>query len=59
MSNTLLKGNFQTKKQVHSKETPPETLEDQFEKEAMKKLGGSICFVSKKKVLWPEDEDQD
>ena len=59
MSKALLKGNFQTKKQVHSKNAGPETLEEQFEKEAMKKLGGSICFVSKKKVLWPEDLDQD
>ena len=29
-----------------------ETLEDRFEREAMQKLGGSIAFVSKKKVNW-------
>ena len=34
-----------------------ESLEERFEREALKNLGGSIAFVSKKKVLWG-DEDQ-
>lgn len=47
----VLKGNFQTKKKVDVKESEQE-LEDRFESEALKNLGGSIAFVSKKKVKW-------
>jgi hypothetical protein len=47
----VLRGNFQTKKKVDVKE-PEQNLEDRFESEALKHLGGSIAFVSKKKVKW-------
>ena len=55
----LLKGNFKPKKKVkaeldESNET--EALENQFEKEALKRLGGSIAFVAKRKVIWSERE---
>lgn len=50
---SILKGNFETKKQVKVEESAePETNEARFEREAMKRLGGSIAFVSKKKVMW-------
>ena len=54
----ILKGNFEVKKQVkdEGKEAEINELEDQFEKEALKHLGGSIAFVSKRKVLWEEKE---
>ena len=57
----LLKGNFKPKKKVkeeldESNET--EALENQFEKEALKRLGGSIAFVAKKKVLWSKRENK-
>lgn len=49
----LLRGNFETKKKVSlSETTKKETLEERFEREALKRLGGSICFVSKQKVMW-------
>ena len=48
----LLKGNFKTKKTVEASETKPESLEERFEKAAMKRLGGSIAYVAKKKVMW-------
>jgi len=49
----LLKGNFETKRKVSSADvTKKETLEERFEREALKRLGGSICFVSKQKVMW-------
>ena len=50
----LLKGNFQTKGKVVD-ETREQTLEDQFEREALKRLGGSIAFVAKRKVLWADE----
>ena len=53
----FLKGNFKTKKPVASHSVEGEgNLEERFEKEALKKLGGSIAFVSKKKVLWDEND---
>lgn len=48
----ILKGNFNTKNKVVAPEAQPETLEDRFERTALKRLGGSIAFVSKKKVMW-------
>lgn len=47
----LLKGNFTPSKPVHD-EVPQLSLEDQFELAALKRLGGSITFVARKKVMW-------
>jgi hypothetical protein len=55
---SVLKGNFKTAKTVAAK-TKSEDQEDVFEREAKKRLGGSIAFVSKKKVLWDADEQDD
>lgn len=53
----VLKGNFKTKKEVKVEDTTTdESLEDRFEREALKHLGGSIAFVAKKKVVWDMDE---
>ena len=54
----ILKGNFPTKKVVVAEEKAPDSLEERFEREALKKLGGSIAFVAKKKVAWTIDDDQ-
>ena len=50
----FIKGNFKVKGKVDSKENESNSLEEVFEKEALKKLGGSITYVSKKKVVWDE-----
>ena len=47
----LLKGNFQPKKRVTASQEP-EDLSSQFEREALRRLGGSIAFVSKKKFIY-------
>jgi hypothetical protein len=51
---SVLKGNFETKKDVKVADAAaePESVEARFEREALKRLGGSIAFVSKKKVMW-------
>lgn len=50
---SVLKGNFNTQKKVEAnKPTEEVDLETRFEREALKRLGGSIAFVSKKKVAW-------
>lgn len=51
---SVLKGNFQPAKDVKVETAPAadEDLEVRFEREALKRLGGSIAFVSKKKVAW-------
>lgn len=48
--NDVLKGNFEPRNKVKIEEK--EDLESRFEKEAIKKLGGSVAFVSKKKIKW-------
>jgi len=49
----LLKGNYKLKKTVaRSKLSTEEELEVMLEKKAHKKLGGSMVYVSKKKVNW-------
>lgn len=49
----FLKGNFEPKNAVvDADEQKEESLEQRFEKEAKKRLGGSIAYVAKKKVLW-------
>jgi len=54
---SVLKGNFQAAKAVDAKtRAEPDDLESRFEREAMKKLGGSIAYVAKKKVKWAEDD---
>ena len=50
--NDVLKGNFKPKNQIVLDEIIPETIEERFERTALKRLGGSIAFVSKKKVMW-------
>ena len=52
----LMKGNFTPKKKVAAKGEEKESLEARFEKEAMKRIGGSIAFVSKQKVKWDYQE---
>ena len=54
----ILKGNFKVKNKVKDEKEEDKTndLEVQFEKEALKHLGGSIAFVSKRKVLWDQKE---
>lgn len=48
----VLRGNFKTKNPIKTESEGEKSLEDKFEKEALKRLGGSIAFVSKRKVMW-------
>jgi hypothetical protein len=54
----FLKGNFETEKKVTAETKKKETLEERFEREAMKHIGGSMVYVSKKKVVWDADSDK-
>jgi len=47
----VLKGNFTPRRRVVVEEGK-EDLTSQFEREALKRLGGSIAFVAKKKFLY-------
>lgn len=54
----ILKGNFKPKKKVTlDADQVAEAVEERFEREALKNLGGSICYVAKKKVNWDIKED--
>ncbi len=54
----VLKGNFTPRRRVVVDEEG-ENLTTQFEREALKRLGGSIAFVSKKNFIYGVDEDDD
>ena len=50
---SFLKGNYKVKTKIKKKKlTNDERLEEIFEKNAKKRIGGSMVFVSKKKVNW-------
>lgn len=56
---SVLKGNFTPAKTVEAKNTAEaDDLDSRFEREAMKKLGGSIAYVAKKKVKWADEDDK-
>jgi hypothetical protein len=54
----VLKGNFTPRNPVEVNEVE-ENLTTQFEREALKRLGGSIAFVSKKKFLYGMNKKDD
>ena len=50
---SLIKGNYKLKKNVKPKKlSKEEELEIKFEKEASKRIGGSMVYVKKKKINW-------
>ena len=50
---SLVKGNYKLKKNIKQKKlSKEEELELQFEKEATKRIGGSMVYVKKKKINW-------
>lgn len=55
----FLKGNYKVDTEI--KETVDEErsqLEADFERKALSRLGGSICFVSKKAFIWTGESEQ-
>lgn len=52
----VLKGNFTTRAEVKVEPPRDETLEERFERAALTRLGGSIAFVAKRKVMWDAKE---
>jgi hypothetical protein len=55
----FLKGNYKVDAEI--KETVDEErsqLEAEFERKALSRLGGSICFVSKKAFVWQGEQGE-
>lgn len=50
-----LKGNYKVDAKIEEPEDEAPTSTDEFEKKALSRLGGSICFVSKKGFIWKGD----
>jgi hypothetical protein len=50
----LLRGNYPIPQPEAVSAAAP-SLEDEFELAALKRLGGSITFVAKRKVVWTDD----
>jgi hypothetical protein len=55
--NEVLKGNYNPRDTVIIEPEPKDNLEQEFEKAALKRLGGSMAFVAKQKVVWSLDDD--
>jgi len=53
----VLRGNFIPRKSVEAEEVEDD-LNTRFELEALKRLGGSIAFVSKKKFLYGMQKEE-
>ena len=52
----FLKGNYELDVVIDAKDSADEAdATTEFEKKALSRLGGSICFVSKKGFLWKGD----
>ena len=51
----FLKGNYKVKAIIKEPAAAEASSTDEFEKKALSRLGGSICFVSKKGFLWKGD----
>jgi len=51
----FLKGNYKVNATIEDKADAADST-DEFEKKALSRLGGSICFVSKKGFLWKGDD---
>ena len=47
----FLKGNYKVDVTIEDKTDALDST-DEFEKKALSRLGGSICFVSKKSLIW-------
>ena len=47
----FLKGNYKVDAIIEDKADAADST-DEFEKKALSRLGGSICFVSKKGLMW-------
>ncbi|BDX07756.1 hypothetical protein [Planctobacterium marinum] len=55
----LLKGNFKTKKTVSlPKQAESDSKADEFKKEALNSIGGSMVFVERTPLEWNGDEDK-
>ena len=56
----FMKGNFKTKRTVkQDQRDETEQINEEFERTALRRLGGSIAFVSRKGFLWNgEESDQ-
>ena len=53
----FLKGNYKVNATIEDK-VDAANATDEFEKKALSRLGGSICFVSKKGLIWNGDKDK-
>jgi hypothetical protein len=53
----FLRGNYKVDAEIKERpEAEHSRLEAEFERKALSRLGGSICFVSKKSFVWDGDE---
>jgi hypothetical protein len=52
----FLRGNYKVEAVIEAPRDTPADGTDEFERSALARLGGSICFVSKKSFIWTGEE---
>lgn len=55
----VLRGSYQLNNPVVVEQDKNVTVDQQFEREALSRLGGSIAFVAKQKVMWDAPEKKE
>ena len=55
--NQYLKGNYTLDVRIEDPDQAADDSTAAFERKALSRLGGSICFVSKKAFLWTGEAD--
>ena len=61
----FLKGNYSVPNKKNTAKAKPmkkkteETTQEEFERRAMERLGGSIAFVAKSSLVWSGDESEE
>ena len=54
----FLRGNYKVDAEIkETSDAEGSKLEEAFERKALSRLGGSICFVSKKKFIWNGEDE--
>lgn len=55
----FLKGNYKVEAEIEENpDAAAAGATDEFERKALSRLGGSVCFVSKKGFVWTGEEER-
>jgi len=53
----LLRGNYKLAKNLENTENPADNKVDEYRKQALNSIGGSMVFVERKQMFWDGDDE--